>query len=190
MICGACGGEIRGYSGTLHGRPIKDWKHRSVPPGTTPHRPILGTPVDQDTLDRIHRPRVTEADVSAAVVERPQIVETIELTDIDWADWQSVNTMLRIMELEHWSLVGFWLRVRSDGVEYLVMKARRRDLGATVLWRFNGEKLSWEFHQGWALTSRGVHQVQSTSLKAWFKTRDEACPDCGRSSIMHGEECP
>lgn len=49
MICGVCGGGVRGYSGTLHGRPIKDWKHTSAPPGTAPHRPVLGRPVDIET---------------------------------------------------------------------------------------------------------------------------------------------
>lgn len=188
MICGVCGGGVRGFRGIRHGRPIADWKHTSVPPGTQPHRPVLGRPVDIETLDRIHRPERDEGQAAEKV--QPRVVAVQPATEEQVTDSQSVVKILKLLEEERWDQIGqIEYRQRDDGVEYLVLKARRRDLGAVALWRFNEKKGAWEFDDGWALSPRGRRRVQSTSLKEWLKTRDETCPDCGRSSIMHGEEC-
>lgn len=191
MRCGQCGGGVRGYRGTLHGRPIADWKHTDVPADWRegPHRPILGTPVDQATLDRIHRPPSDE--VSAPEKPpTPQIVERWLVSADDASEYQSVSSMLKLAALEGWTVLRLEYRGRADGVEYLLMSARRRDLGALAIWRFNREKASWEFDTGWRRTVRGVSQVGSSALKTWLKTRDEQCPDCGASSAVHRpEEC-
>lgn len=187
MKCGACGGGVRGYAGTLHGRPIRDWKHTDVPPGTTPHRPILGTPVDQATLDRIHRPEVSEVVVKEKP-PTPQIVERWAVDNDEAMEYQAVAAVLKLAAAEGWEVLRLEYRRRADGLEYLLLASRRRDLGAVAIWRFNREKASWEFDTGWRRTIRGISQVGSNALKAWLKTRDEECPDCGASSVVHQEE--
>lgn len=192
MRCGLCGGGVRGYAGTLHGRPIKDWKHSDAPAGVAPHRPILGTPVDQATLDRIHRPVVEQ---EATVVEegpRPPLVAPRPATAEELESSQSVSGLLKLLEPHRWELlepVAYFQA--ADGVEYMVLKARRRDLGLVVSWRRRPSKGTWELEGGYRLATGRTSQVGSEQLKDWIAQRDERCPDCGRSSVVHeGGECP
>jgi hypothetical protein len=55
LHCGICTGGVRLFHDTRYGRPITDWKHTDAPAGTQPHRPVLGRPVDAETLARLHR---------------------------------------------------------------------------------------------------------------------------------------
>lgn len=190
MKCGLCGGGVRGYSGTLHGRPIKDWKHTDVPPGTQPHRPVLGTPVPRETLDRIHRPVVEEEttvveDLTPRVPPRPATAEELESS-------QSASQLLRLLSDYGWSLMEppTYFEAAS-GIRHLTVRARRRDLGAVATWRFRPDKGSWEIEHGYRVAQGLTGQVGSEQLKDWIRQRDERCLDCGRSSVVHeGGECP
>lgn len=189
MNCGVCGGEVRGYSGILHGRPIKDWKHRSVPPGTQPHRPVLGTPVDQATLDRIHRPP-TEEDSAPEPVDLAPRVRARLATAEEAESSQSCQQIMRLAETYRWQIEGPWYFQGADAVEYLVLRLRRRDLGAVVSWRRRPRKGAWEMEFAYRVGQGLTGQVGSEQLKLWITARGERCPDCGRSSVVHGEECP
>lgn len=194
MICGVCGGGVRGFRGTLHGRPIADWKHTDVPPGTAPHRPILGTPVDQATLDRIFRSATPTDEVAPAtpsvippprVAPRPAKPEELE-------DSQSALQILKLLELHRWELLEepVYL-VTAAEVEHLIIRARRRDLGMVVTWRRRPGKPAWELEDAFRVGRRLTLPVGSKQLKDWIGQRDERCPDCGRSSVAHEEgECP
>lgn len=191
LRCGLCTGGVRLYRGILHGRPISDWKHTDAPAGTAPHRPVLGTPVDSATLDRIHRP---EVEMKATVVEKeevaPPLVAPRPAKDDEVADSQSATQILKLFEQNHWSLVEDPAYFQTAaGVEHLVIKGRRRDLGCVVSWRRRKDR--WELEGAWRLAPGHTHQVGSEQLKAWISQRYEICPDCGRSSIVHeGGECP
>jgi len=191
MICGVCGGGVRGYRGTLHGRPIADWKHTDVPPGTAPHRPVLGTSVDRATLDRIHRPQVAQEPESE---KKPKAVLVVQgpIGPDAYVDSQSITTMLKVADEERWARVGdVVLRELSDGGEQLVFRWRRRDLAAIGIWK-RDDKDAWTFDEGYTLSKPGYNRVRSTSLKEWLQARDEECPECGLSSVTHRDEgeCP
>lgn len=191
MICGLCGGTVRGYSGTLHGRPIKDWKHASVPPGTQPHRPVLGTPVDPATLDRIHRPPAPEVyDVDAGPAEiLPPIVPPCPATAAQLEESQSASQLLTLLELHRWTLVeppAYFMTAKGE--EFMVAKARRNDLGVVAAWRRRPER-RWELDDAYQLGTGITSQVGSKQLKDFITQREERCPDCGRSSAVHGQEC-
>lgn len=181
MRCGVCGGGVRGFSGTLHGRPIKDWKHTDVPPGTLPHRPVLGTPVDEASLARIRtappEPVVKVAPGPPTVPPRP--VEEGELC-------QSARGLLRLLEEQRWVLVEEPVFFETAvGVQFLVVRARRRDLGVVASWIRRRE---WVFESGWEVARRGFRQVGFKQLKDWVGQWDEQCPDCGASSAAHDDE--
>lgn len=192
MKCGVCGGGVRGFSGTYHGRPIKDWKHTDVPPGTKEHRPVLGTPVDQESLDRIHRPKkeVQDADPHPEVV-RPPLVASRPARPEELEESQSASQLLRLLEDHRWELIEQpHYFVAATGIEYFVVRARRRDLAVIVTWRRRLTK-KWELELAIRVAQGLTRQVGSEQLKDWIKQRDERCPECGRSSIVHeGGECP
>lgn len=189
MRCGLCGGGVRGYRSVLHGRPIADWKHSDAPPGTQPHRPVLGTPVDSSTLDRIFRPEqqpVVEepVDLTPRVAPRPAKAEELE-------ESQSATQLLKLLELNRWVLLEepVYLVTAAD-VEHLIIRAWRRDLGVVASWRRRPGK-NWELEYGIQVGKDLTRQVASEQLKNWIGQRDERCPDCGRSSAVHeGGECP
>lgn len=191
LRCGLCTGGIRLYRGTLHGRPIADWKHTDAPPGTQPHRPILGTPVDQATLDRIHRAPRTEEPKRKPKPPQAVLFGSWPAQDHMFEDSQSISGMLKLADEEGWETLERLYRELTDGTEYIIVKLRRGDLGAAAIWT-RGKNDTWVFDEGYALSHRGFRQVQSTSLKEWLKTRPEDCPDCGRSSYVHTPqgECP
>lgn len=193
MICGVCGGEVRGYSGKLYGRPIKDWKHRSVPPGTEPHRPVLGTPVGLEELERAYRPVKEEAPKKPVVEEAgPPLVAPRPATAEELEESQSVTQIRRLLASHRWVEVEEpWYFQTAAGIEHFVVKARRRDLGMVATWRRRPGR-SWELESGWRLAPGHTDQVGSEQLKSWITQRDERCPDCGRSSVVHTEEgeCP
>lgn len=193
MICGVCGGTVRGYAGRLHGRPIKDWKHASVPPGTEPHRPVLGTPVDEPTLERIREDRrralaektEKKAKVAAPLV-RPRLAKQSELTS-------SAQRLQETAEEYGWTVepIRYWQA--ASGWETLLLRGRRRDLGFVAVWERRPENKTpkWAFDQGWRLASGRAQQVGSDSLKSWLTARDEQCPECDRSAVAHDEgKCP
>lgn len=190
MKCGLCGGGVRGYRGTLHGRPIADWKHTDAPPGTKPHRPVLGTPVDAETLDRVHRSGEPETQKKPKPPQ-PVLFRSAPARPDMYVDSQSITSMLGLADLEGWEVIDKLHRELTDGTEYLIFKFRRGDLGAVGIWKMS-DKDTWLFDDGYALSRRGFRQVQSTSLKDWLKARAEWCPDCGRSSYVHTTEgeCP
>lgn len=193
MICGMCGGQIRGYSGTLHGRPIKDWKHKTVPPGTEPHRPVLGTPVNPEELERMYRPPKDEEPKRPVLEELgPPLVPPRPATAEELEESQSASQILRLLERHRWVLVEQPVYFQTAaGVEHFVVRARRRDLGMVATWRRRTGR-NWELEFAARLASGLTGQVGSEQLKAWITQRDERCPDCGRSSVVHTEEgeCP
>ena len=191
MICGVCGGEVRGFRGMLHGRPIADWKHRTAPPGVEPHRPVLGTPVDQETLDRIHR---TSKDDEGSTTSRrlppppplvpPRPIEPEEMP-------QAAGTILMLAGQNGWEAAGPVMYFQTGkGVENVVVRVRRRELGAVGCWIKSPNKADgqWRFELGFTLARATVEQVGSKQLKDWISQPDEQCPDCGASSVVHDEE--
>lgn len=191
MICGVCGGEVRGYRGVLHGRPIKDWKHRTVPPGTEPHRPVLGTPVDAETLDRIHRPEVEDSTTPATprIPTAPPLVPPRPVKPPEMP--QSVGTILALAADHRWQAVEPPMYFQTaQGVEHVVVKMRRRDLGFVAAWLRSPRKADgqWRFESGYSLARATVEQVSSKQLKDWITQRQEWCPDCGVSSVIHDDE--
>jgi hypothetical protein len=193
MKCGVCGGGVRGYSGVLHGRPIRDWKHTDVPAGTPPHRPVLGTPVDKATLDRIHRSE--EAPVMTKISTEP-LVRPRPATAGELAQCSSAEAFVRNLSPEGWRVVGSPTYFQSaDATEYLIVKTRRRDLAAVGCWRRrppreDGVPRPWEFEEGWTLGVQYPFQrVGSKQLKNWIQQRAQFCADCGTSAVAHGQEC-
>lgn len=189
MRCGVCGGGVRGFRGTLHGRPIADWKHTDVPPGTEPHRPVLGTPVDEETLERLRRSLRPEEVVEEEpppplplVLPRAATVEEVGLKK------SSPRQMLGLLEENGWTLVEEPIYFQAvSAFEYLVVRARRRDLGMVVSWeRRPGD--TWSFEHGFEVAAKHFQQVGSKQLKTWVTQRDEECPECGASSAVHDDE--
>lgn len=184
LTCGVCGGGVRLYEGTLHGRPITDWKHTDVPPGTAPHRPVLGTPVDQETLDRLHAKK--EEPVAIAP---PLTIETEVINRSDMP--KGAQDMLALAEDYGWKMRQKALLTKiGPSRRTVAFHARRNDLGFVAWWKF--EKNKWGFD--WAFLTVGgrprAEQVGSNSLKDWIKQPVVMCPACSRSEIAADhEEC-
>lgn len=191
LQCGLCTGGVRLYRGVLHGRPISDWKHASAPAGTAPHRPVIGTPVDIATLDRIHRPVQEEQHGAVQVEVAPPLVTPRPAKAEELEDSQSATQVVKLLKQRDWELIEDPAYFQTAaGVEHLVVKARRRDLGVLVTWRRRPER-NWELEFAMRLAPGLTRQVGSEQLKQWIGQRDEQCPDCGRSSVVHeGGECP
>lgn len=189
--CGVCGGGVRLYRGALHGRPITDWKHTWVPEGTSPHRPVLGRPVDVATLERLRPDREVVVDVSeepAVPLVAPRAAHPAEVPpsamrvyvlggEYGWSAPDSARG----------ALVYYQTAV---GDEVCVLRLRRADLGAVGVWERRAGR-DWRFAQAFTRCRSLTEQVGSEQLKAWLRQPDERCPDCGASSASHREgECP
>lgn len=181
--CGICGGGVRLFSDVRYGRPITDWKHTDAPPGTEPHRPILGRPVDTETLDRIHRPPK----------EEPVIVEpiTYETSPIRPEKLPAQALQLAALAGEHnWGLLKCLSTKISTGKQVVGLAMVRHDIGFTASWASEGA--SWKFQEAFLVdTSRGVRErVGSNVLKEWIRSPLRICETCGRSNrATDHEEC-
>jgi hypothetical protein len=110
LHCGICTGGVRLFHDTRYGRPITDWKHTDVPAGTQPHRPVLGHPVDAETLARLHgkpeQPAPQDLGVAYGWEARAAFYETAEGKEV-------CVVKLRRRDL---GVVGVWeARGFSDG---------------------------------------------------------------------------
>ncbi len=182
MICGLCGGGIRGYAGVLHGRPIKDWKHTSVPPGTVPHRPVLGTPVDAETLDRVHRAPKEEVAPKRGSVPPAVPLRLAKVSEVPGA-------ALKLAELASdygWKVEPTSYCQTAAGKSWVIVRARRADLGAIGVWENGG------FEDGYQVVHGHAERVGSEQIKVWLKQPDLRCTDCGCADIAHNDEgeCP
>lgn len=189
LRCGVCTGGVRLYRGTLYGRPITDWKHSSAPPGTRPHRPVLGRPVDPATLQRLHRKPV-EAVQTLPEPEEPAvpIVPPRDATEEEIPD--SARRMRELLVEHGWATQVRYYQT-SIGDEAVVVRGRRLDLGAVAVWERRAGKEGYGFVQGFTRCRAVTWQVGSTHLKDWIRQPLEECPDCGASSAAHNEgECP
>lgn len=184
MNCGICGGGVRLYEGTLHGRPIKDWKHTDVPEGTTPHRPVLGRPVDIETLDRIHRPEEEPVAYTPPITYETQPLAREGLPP-------PAERLLTLGEDHGWELLLSTLTRLSTGFERVGLAMRRHDLGMVGFWDLKVGS-TWRFGEGYSLdVGAGVRErVGSKSLKEWIELPEKICPVCNRSDIVTDhEEC-
>lgn len=186
--CGICGGGVRMYSDTLHGRPITDWKHTWAPPGIEPHRPVLGRPVDGETLDRL-RLLATQRHAQKNAPKtpeppRPPLVAPRKASSLPPA---AVRTQQLALDYG-WTVSGHPVYyVSADRVEVVVLAMRRGDLGLMAVWERRPNK-NWTYDFGVALAKGHTEQVGSKSLTDWVKQRDEKCSACGRSSLTHDDE--
>jgi len=191
--CGLCGGGVRGYAGTLHGRPIKDWKHTSVPPGTEPHRPVLGTPVDEETLERQRQLRrdALEAKKPSGPPPPPEppkvpprLAKASEIPDRGRA-------MAELASDYGWTVEPPTYIQTAAGIEWLILRGWRRNLRFVSVWE-RRPKGTWSFQDGYTLAGPLLHQVGSKQLTEWITGRQAWCPDCGADSVVHTDqgECP
>lgn len=185
--CGICGGGTRLFTGTRYGRPITDWKHTDVPPGTEPHRPVLGRPVDQETLDRIHRPK------EEPMAEAPQVM--IETSKCPPSNLPTAGQRIYQLGLDHgWTLVGCTLTRISTGQQKAGVTMKRGiDVGFGAFWAWTPKGEAWKFEDAFTVrVANGVtvyDRVGSESLKAWIQHPERICPTCGRSDRTDHEEC-
>lgn len=184
--CGLCGGGVRLFTGSRYGRPITDWKHTDAPEGTAPHRPVLGRPVDQETLERIHRPR-EEAPMATAP---PVTWETRPCRQQDLP--MSAARMLLLAQDHGWTVLQATQTRLSTGQHTVSLAMRRHDVGFAAFWAMKPEETRWKFSDAFTLTSAGVRErVGSNSLREWIERPERVCPVCDRSDITHeDEECP
>lgn len=189
LRCGLCTGGVRLFRGSRYGRPITDWKHTDVPPGTQPHRPVLGRPVDEQTLQRLHR----NAGETAAKTVKEYGVPLVAPRPATDGETPGSAKKMRELGLEYgWEVMGRVTYYQTAlGDEVVVLRLRRGDLGAVAVWEARGKAHKWTFTEGYTRCGPRTEQVGSEQLKAWLKARDERCPDCGRSSAAHHEgDCP
>lgn len=191
MKCGLCGGGVRGYSGTLHGRPIKDWKHTDVPPGTAPHRPILGTPVDEATLDRqreLAKPKKAPGPPPPPEppMVPPRLAKASEIPD-------RAASMRQLAIDYEWTVEPPTYIQTAAGIEWVILRGWRRNLRFVSVWeRRPKDDATWTFQDGYTLAGPRLHQVGSKQLTEWISQREAWCPDCGADSVVHTDrgECP
>lgn len=194
MKCGVCGGGVRLFTGLLHGRPITDWKHTDAPPGTVPHRPVLGRPVDEATLVRLRAMKeearrkkqvVTETKEIGAPLIFPRIAADHELAP-------AAKSLMVLLSEYDWVLVNSPVFYQTaESLEACIIRASRADVSVVGCWERPSREKSWAYRDGFVVCHGLVRQVGSEQLKASIRQRDERCPDCGSSSAAHIEgDCP
>ena len=186
MACGECGGMVKMFQGVRYGRPIVDWKHASAPPGTAPHRPVLGTPVDTETLDRIHRPVREEGPVAHIP---PITFETVRCRQDDLP--MAAAKLLLLAQDYGWQVLGATRTRISTGGRLIGLAMVRHDVGFVAFWRMRNDETSWKFDEAYTLASTGIRErVGSNVLKDWIKIPQRICPVCDRSDVVtNHEEC-
>lgn len=182
---------MRLFRGTRYGRPITDWKHTDVPPGTQPHRPVLGRPVDVETVRRLHR----KPEETAPKTSDPKEYAVPLVAPRPATPGETPTSARRLLELgaEYgWEVMGRVTYYQTAlGDEVVVVRLRRHDLGVVAVWEARGKAHKWSYTQGFTRCGALTEQVGSEQLKSFLRTRDERCPECGRSSVAHHEgECP
>lgn len=192
LHCGVCTGGVRLFRDVRYGRPIVDWKHTDVPPGTQPHRPVLGRPVDEATLELL-RGRKEEKVVEKAEYHPPLVAPRPARP----AEVPSSAMRMYVLGGEYgWAAATFKggalvYYQTAAGNEACVLRLRRRELGVVAVWERRGPTGKWGFVDAYTRCGARTEQVGSEQLKSFIKQRDERCPECGRSSAAHDEgECP
>jgi hypothetical protein len=173
------------FEGTLNGRPIRDWKHTDAPAGTAPHRPVLGTPVSEEALQRLRELTATKWATKHIVVLEPVIVpppiwapRPARIEEVP----KSLDSMRELAEGYGWDTEPPTYFRTAKEVDFCVLRGTRADLAFVACWKAG--KFEEAFRVGKGLTER----VGSNSVKDWIRTRDERCATCGRSSMTHDDE--
>jgi hypothetical protein len=182
LHCGICTGGVRLFHDTRYGRPITDWKHTDAPAGTQPHRPVLGRPVDAETLARLHgKPEQPTPQPASKTYAPPSVApRPAKGSEVP----PSAQRLQDLGVAYGWEARAAFYET-AEGKEVCVVKLRRRDLGVVGVWEARG------FSDGFTRCGSLTDRVGSEQLKAFLRQRDERCPDCGRSSVAHHEgDCP
>lgn len=138
---------------------------------------ILGTPVDEETLERLRAlKRQREEPKPPPEPIPPPLVPPRPADELPRA-----ASGVRDLAVEYgWEVdATYWMTGKE--VDNVMLRGRRRDLGWLAVWE--GGKFDFAL----TLAGRRAERVGSKQLKEWVQQRDEECRVCHRSPP--NEEC-
>ena len=191
--CGECGSQIGRWPMTnLLGQEILDWRHRDIPPGTTPHRAVLGTPVPIKAVLGVIAPTRDDDGDDEGIAPDPVPPPEVPARPALAADLPPAAVTIDKLAQEHgWTVEAWFMRgTRIDG------RGRPGRVGSTVvlrMWR-DGHRLiavwesapgdKWIFDTGYSLMHHSA-MVGSAELKRLIKFPRLVCEDCGKPPARH-----
>lgn len=190
--CGICGGEIgRWPMLNLLRQEILDWRHKTVPPGTAPHRAVLGTLAHAPVVPPPTRARPASGSVEhdkivppdPIVAARPAPLEEIpgpavrlikKASDHGWAS--------RAVYMHGPLMTSTWKFSRM--VEDVVVQLHRDGHRLVACWQTKAGEDDWSFDQAWSLTHFS-DPLSSPELTAAVTAPRMICGDCDEPLAMH-----
>lgn len=192
--CGECGGEIgRWPMVNMLRQEILDWRHRSVPAGTAPHRAVLGTPgpkareirsaeklgLDQDDDEEIQLPDpVPPPEVPA----RPALAGDLP---------SSATSLDKLAQAHDWAVEAWFMRgTRMDArwkagrvVSSVVLRLHRDGHRLVACWQTDSKE-AWKFDEAYSLTHYIV-SIGSPELRRLVQAPRAICEDCQEPPALH-----
>jgi hypothetical protein len=210
--CGECGGEIGLWPmKNLLKQDILDWRHRTVPDGTAPHRAVLGTPahkpripgvkvVEERDEDWVEPDPVPPPVIPARLALRTDPVPPSALALVKLADSNGWNVEMYYMRGTRmdarWKagrvVSSVVVRLHRDGHRLVACWQTKGDLDPAIWWAakdwpgppFMPSFSPWGFEQGWSLT-REATAVGSPELRKMITHPPMWCDDCGEPPALH-----
>lgn len=187
--CGECEGRIaRWPMKNLLGHEILDWRHKTVPEGTAPHRAVLGTPAHRPRI--IDTPKKAPAVISlAAEVEQEEVVEERRLAGRPALrdDLPTVAQRLDKKAAENdWNVAaGILEGDRGDGtpLQVVVLFLVRDGHHLTTSWSTKRDG-SWQSNESYSFGHR-VRQIGSRELGKIVEEPRRICESCGKPPALH-----
>lgn len=190
FTCGECGGEIgRWPMSNMLRQDILDWRHRSVPDGTAPHRAVLGTPVPLAEI------RLSPIEEDEEVDEAPDPVPAPELLARPAMHGELPSSAAQIDKLaavngwavEAWIMRGPLMDARwkfRRVISSAVLRMVRDRHGLVAIWDSpDGDE--WSFDSAWSLVHHRLTPLSSPELRAAIKYPRMICEDCGEPPALH-----
>jgi hypothetical protein len=209
--CGECGGEIGLWPmKNLLRQDILDWRHRTVPDGTAPHRAVLGTKAPHVALSKPVEEEHDEDWVEPDPVPPPVIPARVaEYTD---PVPPSAKSLVKLAEEHGWKVEAWYMRgtrmdtrwkagrvvssvvvrMHRDGHRLVASWQTKGDLEPGIWWAakdwpgvpFVPSFSPWGFDQAWSLTHE-VEAIGSPELRKHITIPRAICDTCGEPPALH-----
>lgn len=191
FTCGECGGEIGLWPMlNLLRQEILDWRHRTVPQGTQPHRAVLGTPAHDYVIVPAKVEEGEEEVVPDPVPPPTTPAQRVNLAELEAGPSAALSLQVKAQEngwqTESWYMVGphmdaRWKFVRT--VESVVVRLLRDGHGLTASWKTKADQ-TWAFDDAYSL-GHVVEPLASAELRAAVGRPRMICESCGEPPALH-----
>lgn len=187
--CGECGGTIARWPfvNMLH-QEILDWRHKTIPEGTQPHRAVLGTPVPIAAV--LPATEQVEEEQAAPDPTPPPLVRARPALRADlphMAQLLDAKAQKNGWTVEAWYMKGPLMTAGwkfSRMVESVVLRLERDGHRMVASWQTKADQNEWKFDEGWNLHP-WAETISSPEIGRAIATPRQVCESCGEPPALH-----